>query len=472
MKNKSLCRSKKNGIQAVVLLTVSLLLISPLLVACGGQSTLIVASTASTLVAQPTSTTALATLAPTSTPAPTATPVPSPTPIPPSPTPVPVPTKLLLGSDTDPWGEITRYQVSATDRLEELSLTGELETGLQEWFQYAPNLGSSTGGKGTTANVFLIKIGFKVATGLLNGTLLTADLQELVKVVYDGNSTGIAVPWKLLSSAIVNPSPALMWQVLTFALSQKYMNDVNSQLETLNKNVNEIKNFLEQQELAKLTGNLDYLNALKEQLNRQKVTSADMPTIRNQLEAIERETLQSMNLHQNLMDKSNTSFKELKLDKSFVVFRNSDKEKELEALMQGYSRNANNYLVALSVRATAAQLSGALPFSRDLALSRLQDVQTKLGAWRNQQNDFYISAESRVVKTDGLFNDAEIQKKFEDLAKNGKVKVEQSYKQVDGVVGETIQKVKAQVQTAGQPLLIVVELDSQGRIKKASKVAA
>jgi len=450
-------------------LCLQIILVTITLNACGEQATptktiiptfqstaTIVLTTFPTVASTPTSI---------STVIPTATPIPTPLP---SPTPIPIPTKLVLGNDNSPWGEIVHYQLAGTDKLEPISLNQTLTSSFNDWFQHAPELALATNTIGAKQTAFKLKIEVNFAESFMDGLLKPEQISDVVRFGYSSSGVQFSPALKFTITGI--PLPNSMWATMSVVTGQVYLADISSQLNSLNKNVNEVKNFLEQKEIAALDGNLSYLNSMKDNLNQQKISSQDIEVFRTQLENIERESFQSISLAQSRMDKSLDDFNKVKLDKTLIVFRNEDKVRELEKLISDYSNQSNFYLTSLSVKGAASQIRCALPFSRELAVSRLESVQNDFIAWKNKQYAFYQVVESRVSEMDGLFADSKTGDKFKEIAKARKANTDQAFSDANTKIAGTIQKAKSQIQTSSQPMVIIVELDEQSKIKTISRL--
>ncbi|MEI6047049.1 MAG: hypothetical protein WCS37_22115 [Chloroflexota bacterium] len=455
--NNPHARTLENKPSLPIFILVGTLLISLALGACGDSVTTSKSNTPAT--------------SPTIAPSPTTPPT-----VVPSPTPEPKPNKLLLGSENAPWGEVTRYQSATTDHLQELNLNEENRTNLSSMFAAAPELAAIGETAATTlkSGTYALSLKPELVKGLNDGTLQFMKSLEggIRPVVVDSKGViqGMASV-KLVGGALTLAAAGpMVFKVLAVVVSAEYLAEINKQLEAINKSVNEIKEFLEADKRSQLEGDLKYLNAVGDLLNQQKIAPNDVETFRNQLEGVERETLQIAYLLRSLMEKADKNFAEVNLDKTLFIFRNEDKVNELKNLLTDHKRQAANYFTALSVRGLASQVRCAMPESRTIALARLEDDQKELSAWYQTQTKFYDLVESRVSEMDGLFSDSKTRDQFTEQAKVGRQDSNQNYTQLDGLLSATIQKAKAQNQTTDQPLNLVVTMDESGKIVKVSKL--
>jgi len=71
---------------------------------------------------------------------------------------------------------------------------------------------------------------------------------------------------------------------------------------------------------------------------------------------------------------------------------------------------------------------------------------------------------------DGLFADSKTGDKFKEIAKARKANIDQAFSDANTKIAGTIQKAKSQIQTSSQPMVIIVELDEQSKIKTISRL--
>ncbi|HEX2916684.1 MAG TPA: hypothetical protein VH186_38340 [Chloroflexia bacterium] len=392
----------------------------------------------------------------------------------PLPTPVPLrPNRLELGSEASPWGEIARYEMGPDDKLVEVPVKPELSSDLSKWFEAAPSLAAFAGaGTAASNNLFKLSVKPEIAKALENGSLkYMPSLDGGIRGVVVDAKTGLisALPSLQKFSPLVSPT-GIAFGIATVIISAQFMEEINKQFETVNKNIEDVKNFLEEKEYSTLTGDMRYINEVRTAMNEQRLDPAEIERYRNQLETVERETLQRLDFYKARMSSTADKFNQVKLDKTLFFFRDEDKIKELQNLISEFNSESNSYLTALSVRGLSAQVICALPESRQTAFSRMQEVRDDSKAWLTIQQNFYDAVEKRIPQMDGLFADSKTRDQFHDVAQKNKATASSAYGQVDNILYDTMSKVSAQLKEVDAPLQIVVELDDQGKIKKVSKL--
>jgi hypothetical protein len=373
---------------------------------------------------------------------------------------------LLLGQQGNEWGQITVYQPAGTDRLEVLSLQGDLEEGLGNWFLYAPML-SRTSATTNSNQQYLLKIEPQLLKDVLNGLPVANFIGSEVRAGYAAGSTPLRLPLSQVGK-LLRPDP--IFGVIDWISSQIFQPEITKQLDDISNKVDEIKGFLEAKEQASIQGNLKYLNNLAGNLQQFKPDSEDLKIYLAQLETIERESLQSMSLLEGQLNNTSDTVKTLSFDKSFVLFRNEDKVKELNKAVTDFKNQASSYETVLLVRGLAGEIRCALPYSRDVALSRLADVRNELTGWRGRYQQFFQLVDQKIPQMDGLFADNKTQENLKETSRLGKLDAENEYSRVDAFFAGTIQKVNKQVQEASLPLLLVAELDGHGKLNQVSKL--
>src|SRR5262249_26556605 len=119
----------------------------------------------------------------------------------------------------------------------------------------------------------------------------------------------------LIATSAVNPAAAGLaaWQILAIVTAQHYLAEINDRLAGLERAVEAIKDWLDNDRRAKLLGNLAWLRGLASNLQDQNVTDEQVSAYVHQLEAIDRECLQIMEAARLQMDSQEKAFRELQL---------------------------------------------------------------------------------------------------------------------------------------------------------------
>ena len=285
------------------LLVIMCLLATGLLTACGGESTTV--ATGTTVTSTVATTVAVTTIPePTITAAPTPTLVPpTATPIPPTPTPEPPkpPNALVMGELSNPWGDITRYQPQSTSRLEEVKLNSTVSNSFATWFVGASQLAPLPG----SSNLYQLQFSPQVEQQLKKGLLEVVPAAEgkIYAIARDPVTKKIVANGTLTTLASLNNPVSLAFTLISLVSGSTFTDTINSQLETLNRNVQDIKEFLERKEVATLKANISYLDDNRKLLVEQTLKAENMTVFKNQVEEVERESRKQMELAKAIWNK-------------------------------------------------------------------------------------------------------------------------------------------------------------------------
>lgn len=398
------------------------------------------------------------------------------------------PNKIILGEINDPWGEIVRYQKTEIDGYEEIHLDKKSLIGFSSWFQQAPNLAQS--GVQMALNTYTLSFKPEIAKGIADGSLKIMESLDggIRAIAVDGNNvmrgTGSL---NLATGAKLTASIMAVWQILAVVTAQVFLIDINKQLAIINKEIGDLKNFLEHQQYAMLIGNLKYIQNISDTLSSQSFENLEFGAFLNQLEHIERECNQIMVALELQMKTVYVDFEKQPLKAKFSAQEYLVASKKL---ITNYEKQAQNYLIAASVKGLAAQTRCAIPSNRNLALTRLSTLQTELSTWNESQQKFYQLVSERLPEltdwSDSKFHSLitewlpQLTARFDDKQKKqaqlkDKMQTSQDYL---NQIGELIQKsvtetennVRAQIQENSKPLSLLVELNEDKQIIKAWKM--
>jgi len=379
------------------------------------------------------------------------------------------PVKLNLGDEAHPWGEIIRYPRAETALHEEIQLNESATLGLSHWFQHAPSLAANSALM--MSNTYKLTFNPEIAKGLANGSLQLSSSMEggLRAIAVDGQKAflghGSLYP---LTGLKLTAGAVAAWQVLATITAQKFLVDIDRQLAKLNKGIEELKDFLAYQQYAALVGNMKYLDSIWHTLHQQQLEMTEVGVFLNQLEEIDRESLQIMVALQLQMEKTQKEFVNQPLG---AYFSAQEYLSTSEKLIERYEQQARNYLVAASVKGLAAQTRCALPASPALAIERLEALQTDLSTWDEKQQEFYWLIGQRSPELKDWFDSG--YKKRRQLNRRmmtSRESLRQRGKEVQALVQKTTHAAQAQLAERMQPVSLIVELNENGQIAKSWQV--
>jgi hypothetical protein len=379
------------------------------------------------------------------------------------------PHTIPLGNINDPWGEIARYQKTEMDSYEEIQVNEKTLIGFSSWFQQAPNLAQS--GAQMMLNSYTLTFKPEIAKGIADGSF------NMMKSL-DGGIHAIAVDGKhvIQGAGSLNPATGLksiasvmaVWQVLAAVTAQKFLADINKQLVKINKDLDGIKNFLENQQYSVLIGNLEYIRGIQDTLNSQSFNNVEFGAFLNQLEDIERECTQIMRALESRMA---IVYDNLEKQPLGAILNVQDNFIKLKELIIDNERISRSYLIAVAVKGLASQTRCAIPSNRYLALTRLSTLQTELSAWNENQQKFFQLVGKRLPKLTNWFDGGEDERRqLKEEKDRSRDSLTEMDKYIQKLVLETKNNVRNQIQEISQPLTLLVQLNEDGQIIKTWKL--
>ena len=379
------------------------------------------------------------------------------------------PNKIILGNINDPWGEIARYPKIEMDNYEEFQLNEKTLIGFSNWFQQAPNLAQS--GAQMMMNTYTLTFKPEIAKGIADGSL---KIMESL----DGGIRTVAVDNNNIMRGVGSLNPAtgiqslanvmIVWQILAVITAQKFLADINQQLVQINKDLKEMKTFLENQQYSALIGNLEYIQGIQDILNSQSFDNVEFGVFLHQLEAIERECTKIIRTLESQMATVYVNFERQPLKAKINVKENFIASSQL---INDYQRLERGYLVAVAVRCLASQTRCAIPSNRNVALRRLSTLQTEISTWNENRRSFYQLVSERLPELTSLFDDGkEKRRKIRNEMYPNKNSLARMGENIQKLVLETENNIRNQIQENSQPLSLLVELNEDGQIIKTWKL--
>jgi len=377
--------------------------------------------------------------------------------------------KIILGNINDPWGEIARYPKIEMDNYEEFQLNEKTLIGFSNWFQQAPNLAQS--GAQMMMNTYTLTFKPEIAKGIADGSL---KIMESL----DGGIRTVAVDNNNIMRGVGSLNPAtgiqslanvmIVWQIEAVITAQKFLADINQQLVQINKDLKEMKTFLENQQYSALIGNLEYIQGIQDILNSQSFDNVEFGVFLHQLEAIERECTKIIRTLESQMATVYVNFERQPLKAKINVKENFIASSQL---INDYQRLERGYLVAVAVRCLASQTRCAIPSNRNVALRRLSTLQTEISTWNENRRSFYQLVSERLPELTSLFDDGkEKRRKIRNEMYPNKNSLARMGENIQKLVLETENNIRNQIQENSQPLSLLVELNEDGQIIKTWKL--
>jgi len=250
-----------------------------------------------------------------------------------------------------------------------------------------------------------------------------------------------------------------VWQALTIVTQQKHLSSIDKRLQNVEGKLDELKNWLEQSEFAKIYGNYDYLQTLVSTIANQRYKEVEVQTLDIKLEDV-CHTIYELLPH--LKEQMQGVAK--KIDEQRLTGAGFNDHKDiLIKLMSEFSMLASYYTAALQVAEMVIQMKCALPLDRHLSDSRLDDLSLKMEDHAKRINNFQGSIEGRVNDLSDVYKKMPLVNKLPAIKDGEKYRIGRE---------EVLNHLKNEVSEMNQDLCLVQTItgEVQGQLmSKATK---
>lgn len=384
-------------------------------------------------------------------------------------------TRIVFGPNDTPLVEIFRQQVSENAKRDDLPLIPRFQTGLQSLLAQAPVVAAS--GAIATSQTFVMRFAPEVAKGLTDGTLSMMQSKMIeggIRASALGADGAVVGQATLLAASGVNIAATgiVVWQLLAFVTAQKYLVDINARLAKIEGEIRSIKQWLEDERIGKLLGNLAYMQSRARDLIEQDLSESRIATYDSQLEQIVRECHQTMETLQLQMESEANAFSKQPLTGGAFTVGHSEKAREQISSLENFARQ---FLLAMYVRTLAHQLMCALPVNRQMVLNNMEDLHQQHVKFRDRMNDFQQLAERRIPELKGRLTFPSVDSRHQEQMKGHIVSVSdrllQLWQGVDELATRTKDAIRLELASNGEPLTLAVTLDSEGKVSRLEKLS-
>ena len=209
-----------------------------------------------------------------------------------------------------------------------------------------------------------------------NGLRLNVVSKKGGEVVGQGNLVPKSKVLKLASAG---------FQLASFATGQVHLAQIDKRLEELNKGVQDVRKHLENQQEGELHGKLRYLRKITTQLRNDSLVEVDVATVNNQLETIERETLELGAAIQKEIQQRRQELKEIKLGgMTKTAKQEADK---LSDHSERYTETLRRYQLVFWARLVAVELKAMLPVDQSIIAHRREEIRNDLREFQDAIED-------------------------------------------------------------------------------------
>jgi hypothetical protein len=386
------------------------------------------------------------------------------------------PKRIVFGKPDDPaktWlAQLSRYVPSDEDSFEELKPSKAISNGLEPFLQQAPALGAIAN---ASVNTYLLTFSPEVSRRLMDGSL------SLMPAIQGGNrAMAVAANGQIVEHAIVTSASVLnpvtltllVWQSLAAVTAQKYLAEITTRLAHIEKALDEIKAWLNNDRIAKLYGNFNYMRKEHDVLNSNTLLETHAETVTNQIEAIVRECGQIAEAYKLEMIAGYERFKQQNLTSG--MFSGGDLDENYDAakrIITEYAINARGLLVSLHIRDMAVRLSCALPTGRGRLLHRVEEIRLSIDELDCQLAQLENMVSKRIPELRGWWtwkdSDQRCQVELRDHCTKELKQIRDGSGQLRATTGET-----RDCLTIRASMTLVVELSEKQEIKRVKRVMA
>jgi len=326
-----------------------------------------------------------------------------------------------------------------------------------------------------TQGKFIAKFPPEIMKGLKNGTIKLMRSGTEIKAIAVNSSTKKITKIATLEAtqSALNPlSTAIaVWQVLAFITAQKYLSDMNSKMQNIIEQINDLKYKLDNERIGKIEGNLKYLQSFYELLNNGFVKSDDLFVYNIQLETIERECLQvihafNLDISSYINQKFKTIDKDLGLEQNTKII--TDALNEYDYMLKGIYFSYYGLLVQ-------SQIKSNIAFNKDYLIYSLADIEQKLKEQNEQIKTFYTNLSDMINKLKGgMFTSKKTEIEIQDGIKNRYKELQSSWKDFEKElqlnISQQKEKVKALDIASEKELLLELSVNNKGDIIEMKKI--
>jgi hypothetical protein len=365
--------------------------------------------------------------------------------------------------------EVTHFVPTPDMQREELPLDPRLREGLQTLFHGAPQLASAQGQSETKH--YLLRFSSQVSQGIIDGTMKMMSLMKggLYGRVVDTRNR-ILQHASLDAVGSVTSAASAVWQVMAFVTSQKFLIDINERLDTIEKSIAGMKQWLETERVGQLQGNLTYLKHLSHALCQCNITEDDAAAFCTQVENIERECCQVMATVDMPLDCCVGNIQQQPLSGTGL----KENSRAAQEIVDTFKRNSQVYLLAAYVRGAVIQLRTSLPVSKQVAQLSLEELASEFRRHTDRQQKFINTVECRIPELKGAWSwastDEEHQNQLRSLLKDTQCCLDQASSTVADAVQTLEQQFQELFAARTKPLELLATLDNAGKLVQLERL--
>ena len=370
--------------------------------------------------------------------------------------------KVIWGEKDNPLIEITPYMGNIDCDYEDIIQNESIATSFSALLQQVPSILQNA--NEMAISKYTIRFSEEATKKLIDGSYHFGGtkLGQIQPVLRDSQQRFREIA-HLEKTSNINPATVAfaVWQVMAIITAQKYLADINKKLAAIKSGIEEIIELLENEQKGKIYGSLQYLSQIVDNIKNKSITQLDYITYGNQIEQIERECLQISAAYELKQDHL---MKEFKIKKT-KYFPNNKSIKDPIKQISDYTQNNKLLLNILLTRAVATKVKCSLLVDEWKPELRIEQLKQKLNNYKKTHKTFTGTAKENLKNIKGINEE-----KYQTVLENTLNKTVGEIDDIHKSLSDLICKVDVQINETGHPLMIEVEVQSDGKISSMKKI--
>jgi hypothetical protein len=252
-------------------------------------------------------------------------------------------------------------------------------------------------------DTYRVALSPELLEGVQNGSLQMMKSREMqdalrLNVVTKGGKE-IAGQGNLVPASEALQLASAGFQLASFATGQVHLAQINERLEELSEGIQDIKKHLENQQEGELLGKLHYLRRIANQIQNGSLADVDVATVNNQLETIERETLELGAAIQKEAQQRMHELDDIDLDTIMATaYQDASKLKDHS---ERCAETLRRYQLVFWVRLVTVELKTMLPVDQSILEERREDIRNDLREFQDLVEDHRARSLERTKDVTG-----------------------------------------------------------------------
>jgi hypothetical protein len=191
------------------------------------------------------------------------------------------------------------------------------------------------------------------------------------------------------------------FQIVSFVAGQSHLAEISQRLNQIETTTEDIRDHLADERQGALKGKIKYMKEVLQTLREADLAPEEVTTFNNQLETVERETLEVIEALSEEFDRRGLAIEDLDPEEFKLFWRLSKNKEQTTDEIDRYSSTVRRLETALWVRLIAAELKTYLPIDHQLLCRRRQSVRDMIKHIRVQHQESIDTAKEKASQLKG-----------------------------------------------------------------------